>query len=91
MIARRGAKSVEEIILKCKDVDPSVRVEGYMKLHERYLRDVEEPYARGDLAQAGEKYWGAVTASLNVVGEGRDWSYYTRRDYAEVVGGYLRS
>jgi len=86
-IAKRKAKSVEEIILEyiAKDIDPSVRIEVYMKLHERYLRDAEELYAKGDLAQAGEKYWGAVTALLNTIGEKRGWSHYTHRDYAEIV------
>ena len=86
-IAKRKAKSVEEVILECiaKDVDPSLRIEVYMKLHERYLRDAEELYAKGDLIQAGEKYWGAVTALLNAIGEKRGWSHYTHRDYAEIV------
>ena len=56
-----------------------------MKLHEKYLKDAEELYAKGDLAQAGEKYWSAVTALLNAIGEKRGWSHYTHRDYAEIV------
>lgn len=85
--AKRKAKSVEEVILEylAKDIDPSVRIEVYMKLHEKYLKDAEELYAKGDLAQAGEKYWGAVTALLNAIGEKRGWSHYTHRDYAEIV------
>ena len=57
-VAKRKANSVEEVILECiaKDVDPSLRIEVYMKLHERYLRDAEELYAKGDLIQAGGKY-----------------------------------
>jgi len=86
-IAKRKAKSVEEVILEyiAKDIDPSVKVEVYMKLYEKYLRDVEELYVKDDLAQAGEKYWGAVTALLNIIGERRGWSHYTHRDYAEIV------
>ena len=86
-IAKRKAKSVEEVILEyiAKDIDPSVRIEVYMKLHEKYLKDAEELYAKGDLAQAGEKYWGAVTALLNAIGEKRGWNHYTHRDYAEIV------
>jgi len=85
--AKRKAKSVEEVILEylAKDIDPSVRIEVYMKLHEKYLKDAEELYAKGDLAQAGERYWGAVTALLNAIGEKRGWSHYTHRDYAEIV------
>ena len=86
-ITKRKAKSVEEVILEylAKDIDPSVRIEVYMKLHEKYLKDAEELYAKGDLAQAGERYWGAVTALLNAIGEKRGWSHYTHRDYAEIV------
>ena len=86
-VAKRKAKSVEEVILECiaKDVDPSLRIEVYMKLHERYPRNAEELYAKGDLIQAGEKYWGAVTTLLNAIGEKRGWSHYTHRDYAEIV------
>ncbi|MDT7860066.1 MAG: PaREP1 family protein, partial [Candidatus Calditenuis sp.] len=53
--------------------------------HERYLREAEELYASGDLAQAGEKYWGAVTALINAIAERRGWSHYSHRDYAEVI------
>ena len=62
-VARRS-KGVDEVILECiaKDVDPSVRIKVYVKHHEKYLREAEELYARGDLAQAGEKCWSAVTA-----------------------------
>ena len=51
-ITKRKAKSVEEVILEyiAKDIDPSVRIEVYMKLHEKYLKDTEELYAKGDLA-----------------------------------------
>jgi hypothetical protein len=37
------------------------------------------------LAQAGEKYWGAVAALLNAVAEKRGWEHYSRRDYAVAV------
>lgn len=86
-IAKRKGKSVEEVILDsiAKDLDPNVRIEVYVKLHEKYLKEAEELYSKGDLAQAGEKYWGAVTALLNAVGEERGWGHYTHRDYAEIV------
>jgi hypothetical protein len=58
VVAKRRGKTVDELILEyvAKDVDPRVRIEVYMKLHERYLWEAEELYASGDLAQAGEKY-----------------------------------
>jgi len=87
VVAKRKGKTVDELILEyvAKDVDPGVRIEVYMKLHERYLREAEELYASGDLTQAGEKYWGAVTALINAIAERRGWSYYSHRDYAEVI------
>ena len=86
-IAKRKEKNVDEVILECiaKEIDPSTRIEVYMKLHEKYLRDAEELYGKGDLAQAGEKYWGAITALLNAIGEKRGWSHYSHRDYAEII------
>jgi hypothetical protein len=87
VVAKRKGKTVDELILEyvAKDVDPGVRIEVYMKLNERYLREAEELYASGDLAQAGEKYWGAVTALINAIAERRGWSHYSHRDYAEVI------
>ena len=35
--------------------------------------------------QAGEKYWGAVTALLNALAEKRGWPHYSHRDYAVAV------
>jgi len=40
-----------------------------MKLHKRYLRNAKELYIKGNLTQASKKYWGAVTAPLNTIGE----------------------
>jgi hypothetical protein len=73
VVAKRKGKTVDELILEyvAKDVDPGVRIEVYMKLHERYLREAEELYASGDSTQAGEKYWGAVTALINTIEERR--------------------
>ena len=81
-IAERKAKNVEELILEyiSKDIDPNVRIEVYMKLHEKYLRESEELYAKGDMAQAG-----AITALINAIAERRGWSHYTHRDYAEII------
>ena len=52
-----GDRDVEEFIvdLIAERLYPPRRVELYLKLHEDYLRAAEELYARGDLAQAGEK------------------------------------
>ena len=86
-LAKRKGKSIEEIIVEsiARDLDPRVRVEVYIKLHEKYLREAEELYSKGDLVQAGEKYWGALTALLSVVGEKEGLPYYTHRDLREIV------
>ena len=66
-----GDRDIEEFIVEliAKMLDSPRRVELYLKLHEEYLRIAEELYAKGDLTQAGEKYWGAVAALLNAIGE----------------------
>ncbi len=57
-----------------------------MKLHGDYLRVAEELYAKGDLVQASEKYWGAVTALLNIVGEKLGMPpHYSHRDLREIA------
>ena len=66
-------------------LDPSRRVEVYLKLSEDYLRAAEELYSKGDLTQAGEKYWSAVTALLNAIGELRGWDHYSHRDYDIII------
>ena len=66
-------------------LDPSRRVEVYLKLSEDYLRAAEELYSKGDLTQAGEKYWGAVAALLNAIGELRGWDHYSHRDYDVII------
>ncbi|MHA1595420.1 MAG: PaREP1 family protein [Candidatus Baldrarchaeia archaeon] len=86
-IARIRGKSIEEIIVESviEDLDPRTRIEVYLKLHEKFLREAEDFYAKGDLVQAGEKYWGAATALINAIGEKRGWKHYSHRDYAEII------
>ncbi|MGC9052235.1 PaREP1 family protein, partial [Pyrobaculum sp.] len=82
-----GDKDLEEFLLTlvAERLDPPERVEAYLKLHEKYLREAEELYQRGDLVQAGEKYWGAVAALLNAIAEKRGWEHHSHRDYAVAV------
>ncbi|MEM2025788.1 MAG: PaREP1 family protein [Desulfurococcaceae archaeon] len=83
-----GGRDVEEFLLEllAERVDPPQRVEVYLKLHEKYLQEAEQLYAMGDFPQAGEKYWGAVTALLNAIAEKRGWEHYSHRDYAVIIG-----
>jgi len=82
-----GDKDVELFLaeLVAERLDPPNRVKVYVELAERYLAEAEELYARGDLLQAGEKYWGAVAALLNAVAEKRRRPHYTHRDYAVLI------
>ncbi|RFA98302.1 PaREP1 family protein [Pyrobaculum aerophilum] len=82
-----GGRDVEEFLLElvASRLDPSERVNIYLALHEKYLREAEELYEKGDLAQAGEKYWGAVTALLNAIAEKRGMPHYSHRDYAVLI------
>jgi len=82
-----GDKDVELFLaeLVAERLDPPHRVEVYMQLAEKYLAEAEELYAKGDLLQAGEKYWGAVAALLNAVAEKRGRPHYTHRDYAVLI------
>ena len=82
-----GGKDVELFIvdLIAEKLDPPRRVEVYLRLSEDYLRSGEELYSKGDLTQAGEKYWGAVTALLNAIAEQRGWEHYSHRDYDEII------
>ncbi|RFA99367.1 PaREP1 family protein, partial [Pyrobaculum aerophilum] len=59
--------------------------DAYLALYEKYLREAESLYEKGDLAQAGEKYWGAVTALLNAIAEKRGMPHYSHRDYAVII------
>ncbi|MCU7787749.1 PaREP1 family protein [Pyrobaculum sp. 3827-6] len=82
-----GDKDLEEFLLTlvAERLDPPERVEAYLKLHEKFLREAEELYQKGDLVQAGEKYWGAVAALLNALAEKRGWEHHSHRDYAVAV------
>jgi len=56
--ARARGKSLAEALLENLAIDPAAKAETYLELHEKYLAEAEELYAKGDLLQAGEKYWG---------------------------------
>jgi len=83
--ARARGKSLAEVLLEKLAIDPAAKAEAYLELHEKYLAEAEELYARGDLLQAGEKYWGAVAALLNAVGEALGLEHYSGRDYQLII------
>ena len=87
-----GGRDVEEFLVELlgERVDPPQRVELYLHLFEKFFREAEELCQRGDLVQAGEKYWGAVTALLNALAEKRGWPHYSHRDYAVAIDTLYR-
>jgi len=66
-------------------VDPEKRIQIYLALYIKFIREAKEFEEKGDLVQASEKYWGAVTALLNIVGEKKGIPHYTHRDYWEIM------
>ncbi len=88
--ARARGRPLVEVLLEKLALDPAAKAEGYLELHEKYLKDAEELYAKGDLAQAGEKYWGAVAALLNAIGELLGLDHYSHRDYQLVINRVYR-
>ena len=82
-----GDRDIETFIadITAERLNHSHRVELYLKLDEEYLKSAEDLYVKGDLTQAGEKYWGAVNALLNIVGEKLGMSHYSRRDLRELA------
>jgi len=85
-------KDIEEFIIEkvSKDLDPPERIELYINLYEKYLREAEDFYKKGDLVQAGEKLWGALTALLNAIAEKRGLPHYSHRDYAVIIDELYR-
>jgi len=84
--ARRRGCGVLDIIISTviEKLDPMVRVEIYLRLHEKYLKEAEELYVKGNLLQASEKYWGAVTALLNAIGEVEGLPHYSHKELKEI-------
>ena len=85
--ARRKGKTVEQLIVDSvvNELDRESRIQVYRRLYEKYLRDAEELYRKGDYAQACEKYWGAVAALLSIVGEKEGLPHYTHRDLRDIA------
>ncbi|MDT7971178.1 MAG: PaREP1 family protein [Vulcanisaeta sp.] len=65
--------------------DPKKNVSVYLELHEKFLKEAEEEYAKGDLVQASEKLWGSVASLLNAIAEVRGWEHSSHRDYQIIV------
>jgi len=86
-LARNAGKDVYAYLaeLLSEKVDPERRIEIYLALYRKYIKEAKELEEEGDYAQASEKYWGAVTALLNIIGEKKGMPHYTHRDYWEIM------
>ena len=69
--ARKRGLSLPEFLINsiAENLDPITRVEVYIELHRKYLEETKKLSDKGNLEQAGEKYWGPITALLNAMGE----------------------
>ncbi len=85
--ALRRGKTIEEIIIEAlaKYLDPNISIKAYLELHEKYLKEAEEYLVKGDLTQAGEKYWSAIASLLNAIAVKKGWPHYSHRDYSEII------
>ncbi|MEX0568179.1 MAG: PaREP1 family protein, partial [Candidatus Njordarchaeota archaeon] len=84
---RNADKDVDVFIaeLLSEKVDPKDRIKIYLALYTKFIREAEEFEKKKDFVQASEKYWGAITALLNIVGVEKNMPHYTHRDYWEIM------
>jgi len=85
--ARNLGKTIPELILELvTDVTNSeTRIRIYEKLHEKYMKEAEDFYKKGDLIQASEKYWGTVTTLLSIIGELEELPHYKHIHFNEII------
>jgi len=86
-VARKYGFTPEEYIARkiLEDLDPKTRIAIYIELFEKYLSEARRFTNEGDIPQASEKYWGAVTSLLNIVGELKNMDHYKHSDYWEIM------
>jgi len=66
-------------------MDLEKRIEVYLALYVKFIGKARKFEKEGDLVQASEKYWDAITALLNVIGEKKNMPHFTHRDYWEIM------
>ena len=49
----------------------------YTELSQRYIRQAEEEFRKGDFTQASEKAWGAAAHAIKSVAAHRGWRHYS--------------
>ena len=68
-----------------RDMDPKKRIEVYIDLFKKFLDEARSYAEKGDIVQASEKYWGAITSLLNIVGELKSMPHNKHSDYWDIV------
>jgi len=66
-------------------MDPEDRIKVYIDLFRKFLDEAQKYAEMGDIVQASEKYWGAITSLLNIIGELRNMPHYRHSDYWEII------
>ena len=52
--------------------EPSAK---YAEMSQRFIRQADEEYQKGDLARASDKAWGATALALKSIAERRGWNH----------------
>ena len=88
--------SEEELILEApsktlnEPLDPEARVEMYLKLSEKYLRDSEELLARKDYVQASGKAWEAASQIVKALAAREEEKLGVVLAYGSILMNWLR-
>jgi uncharacterized protein (UPF0332 family) len=64
-----------------------VTVERHREISAQFMHQAEEEFGKGDLLQASEKAWGAVSHFVNSVARERGWSMGTHRVLLKMLRG----
>ena len=51
------------------------QIEKYAEMSQRYIRQADEEFEKGDLGQASNKAWGAAALALKAIAEQRGWNH----------------
>ncbi len=86
-IAEKYGYSPEEYIAMkiINDLDPKMRLRIYAGLFQKYYLEAKKLAKENDIVQASEKYWGAITALLNIIGELKNVSHFSHSDYWDIM------
>ena len=89
-IAKKRGFSLDEYIIYLISRDEFIenseeKVEVYLKLHEKYMKDADTCEKKADYVQASEKLWCSVTSLLSAIAEKRGWRHFSHRDYSEII------